>query len=335
MNQSPAQEDLLGRDLDEWKKIQEKYNDREQNPSLFPIIEQIDDEKERILGYNVLFPLGEDHLDVQFDLTTRRWTISSFPFNDDELRSQMVSLFDDLGQIQCLTVDEQIQLIVERLNVYSRENAETRNTVKSFERDETNQYSSEENREKADTHRLIDDSLIVESKRLIADEEDESSKDLPDFNFHSLLNSSRSKYSSLYPPPVAPRRSRQNSACSTQSSVRYASFFPPPTAPIRRKRVVESILLHVQKKKKPFDKLFDVFKTTQPITMYQLGIEFLRLYDGKFNYREGHTFVLSFGKKTWNLTIDKIKCVECQVGEREPRSVLLLDYKGQLTRVHV
>jgi hypothetical protein len=35
----------------------------------------------------------------------------------------------------------------------------------------------------------------------------------------------RPKSSGLVPPPVAPRRSRQNSACSTtQSSVRYASY---------------------------------------------------------------------------------------------------------------
>lgn len=42
-------------------------------------------------------------------------------------------------------------------------------------------------------------------------EEDEQEKDTIDYSFNSR------------PPPIAPRRSRQNSVCSTQSSVRYAS----------------------------------------------------------------------------------------------------------------
>jgi hypothetical protein len=82
-------------------------------------------------------------------------------------------------------------------------------------------------------------------------------------------------------------------------------FIPPPTAPVRRRRVVESILLHVQRKykyskknfrlnsfvfyrKKTFEKIVDVLRGTEPPTMSQLGLEFLRIYDGKFNYREGH-----------------------------------------------
>jgi hypothetical protein len=47
--------------------------------------------------------------------------------------------------------------------------------------------------------------------------------DVADYGFHSFMTGSRPKFSGLAPPPVAPRRSRQNSACSTQSSVRYAS----------------------------------------------------------------------------------------------------------------
>ncbi|CAF1272209.1 unnamed protein product [Adineta steineri] len=57
---------------------------------------------------------------------------------------------------------------------------------------------------------------------------------------------SRSKFNGLSPPPIAPRRSRQNSTCSTQSSVRCASFVPPAAAPVRRRRVIKSILSHVQ-----------------------------------------------------------------------------------------
>jgi hypothetical protein len=54
-------------------------------------------------------------------------------------------------------------------------------------------------------------------------EDDEQQKDIADFGLHSFVTGSRTKFSGLSPPPVAPRRSRQNSACSTQSSVRYAS----------------------------------------------------------------------------------------------------------------
>ncbi len=62
-----------------------------------------------------------------------------------------------------------------------------------------------------------------------------------------------------------------------------------------------------------------------------------------------------FRKKTWFLTIEKIKCklilrriiyvffkqifisidVVCQLGQFEPQSVLILNYKNQLTAVHV
>jgi len=34
-------------------------------------------------------------------------------------------------------------------------------------------------------------------------------------------------------------------------------------------------------------------KSTEPI-IYQLGLEFLRLYDGKFNYPPGHTVLFNY-----------------------------------------
>ncbi|CAF1451335.1 unnamed protein product [Adineta steineri] len=143
---------------------------------------------------------------------------------------------------------------------------------------------------------------------------------------------SRSEFNGLVPPPFAPRRSRQNSACS----VRYASFVPPPAAaPVRRRRVIESILLHVQRKKKTFEKIIDIIKRREAITMFDLGLRFLRVYDGRFTYREGHEFVMSYQKKTWFLTVDKITCVDCEVGNIEPRSLVILNYKGQYTNVHI
>ena len=57
----------------------------------------------------------------------------------------------------------------------------------------------------------------------IPEDDEQIQKDIVDFGFHGFVTGSRSKFSGLAPPPVAPRRSRQNSACSTQSSVRYAS----------------------------------------------------------------------------------------------------------------
>lgn len=54
-------------------------------------------------------------------------------------------------------------------------------------------------------------------------EDGQQQKDIVNHGFHSTMTDSRSKFSGLAPPPVAPRRSRQNSVCSTQSSVRYAS----------------------------------------------------------------------------------------------------------------
>jgi hypothetical protein len=44
-----------------------------------------------------------------------------------------------------------------------------------------------------------------------------------DDDIRSFITDSHPKSSGAVPPPVAPRRSRQNSACSTQSSVRYVS----------------------------------------------------------------------------------------------------------------
>jgi hypothetical protein len=71
--------------------------------------------------------------------------------------------------------------------------------------------------------KYINNELTTHQTSLTIPEDDEQQKDIVDYGFHSYVTGSRSKFSGLAPPPVAPRRSRQNSACSTQSSVRYAS----------------------------------------------------------------------------------------------------------------
>lgn len=83
-------------------------------------------------------------------------------------------------------------------------------------------------------------------------------------------------------------------------------FVPPSTTSVLQRRVIQSIHLLVQRKyieiyvktsinfsfyrKKLFEKFVDQLKdkSIEP-TMYQLGLEFLRLYDGKFNYPQGYT----------------------------------------------
>jgi len=42
-------------------------------------------------------------------------------------------------------------------------------------------------------------------------------------------------------------------------------------------------------RKNLFDKIVDIFRGSELSIMYELGVEFLRVYDGKFNYREGQT----------------------------------------------
>ncbi|CAF3061549.1 unnamed protein product [Rotaria sp. Silwood2] len=110
-------------------------------------------------------------------------------------------------------------------------------------------------------------------------------KDAVDNGLHSLITES-----------VALHHSHQNSEYNTQSSVRYASIVPPPsTALVRRRRVIESIY------EKKFEKIIDLLNRTEPPTMYELGLGFLHIYDGKFNYREGHTESINFRNTCYTL----------------------------------
>ncbi|CAF0908045.1 unnamed protein product [Didymodactylos carnosus] len=58
--------------------------------------------------------------------------------------------------------------------------------------------------------------------------------------------------------------------------LRYASFLPPQRmAPVRRRRVIQSILLHVLRKKKTFEKLVDAFKPSQSVRIEQLVSDYV------------------------------------------------------------
>ncbi|CAF1027974.1 unnamed protein product [Rotaria sp. Silwood1] len=96
---------------------------------------------------------------------------------------------------------------------------------------------------------------------------------------------------SLTTPSVVPHRNHQNNEYSTRSSVQYTSFIRPLTGVVRQRRIIESIYLRIQRKKKKFEKIVDLLNGTESSTMYELGLEFLRVYDGKFNYPEGHTVI--------------------------------------------
>jgi len=302
------------------------YDENHKHFSMAIIIENQEGEQERAIGYNCIYRYGIHRIKLEFDIKDGLWKI--IPIESDE--QIFNSIFYD---IQFLTLDQQIQIIIKRCDQHFYEI----DRIKNERQYENKLLISASTFKEENGIKYVNNELTSHqtSMSLTIPEDDEQQKDIVDYGFHSFITGSRSKFSGLPPPPVAPRRSRQNSACSTQSSVRYASFFPPPTAPIRRRRVISSILLHVQRKKKIFDKIVDTLKGTEPPTMRELGLEFLRVYDGKFNYREGYTFSMPFRKKTWLLTIEQIKCVDCPMGEIGPPSVLILHYKSQYTSVHI
>ncbi|CAF4737936.1 unnamed protein product [Rotaria sp. Silwood1] len=151
-----------------------------------------------------------------------------------------------------------------------------------------------------------------------------SSKDLLNNGFYVLKT-----------PSVRPRRIHQTNECSKQICVRYVSFDPPSIKVVRRRRVIESIYLHVQQKKNIFEKFIHLFNGTKSSTIYELGLQFLYVYNGLFNYREGHTFVMFCRTNIWYLTIDKIKYIDCQLDEHGPQSTLILNYKNQFTFLQV
>ena len=124
---------------------------------------------------------------VQFDIQTELWKM--IPLESDGEDEH----FDDL---RCVHFDQQIENILQRYNQHSPSQTIAIDQIKS-------DHST--------------------SLPIAIPEDDEQEKDTIDYDLHSLITNSRARATGVIPPPIAPRRSRQNSACSTQSSVRYAS----------------------------------------------------------------------------------------------------------------
>lgn len=129
--------------------------------------------------------------------------------------------------------------------------------------------------------------------------------------------------------PSTSNRIRQESS-SSANSIRYTSFIPSPRLSLSYRRVIYSIVLNVKIKRTSFEKFSRLFRF-QPSSneLRRFGSQFLDMFDGKFNYETGHQFVLPFENHIWILTIESLRCVQCRVGDEEPKSILILHYKDE------
>ncbi|CAF4538214.1 unnamed protein product [Rotaria sp. Silwood2] len=239
-----------------------KYDENNKHFSMSIILEnQEGEEQQRSIGYDCIYRYGTHRVKLEYYIENKIW--KKIPFQSNQEQENILnSLFDDNYHIRSLfqsfTLDQQIQIIIKRYDKHFYEIDKIKNEQEY--KNEILLSSSifkEENPVKYINNDLIELSLHETSKSSIICQDDqqkiknkndfEIEKDFVDYSLHSLINCSRPKFTGLAPPPVAPRRSRQNSAFS-QCSLRYASFIPPPTAPTRQRRVIESIHLDVQPK---------------------------------------------------------------------------------------
>jgi hypothetical protein len=185
------------------------------------IIEKHEGEQERAIGYNCIYRHGIHRVKFEYDIINDIWKIIPVESYGEE-EQILESVLDDVRSLlQSLPLDQQIQMIIKRYDQYFLESDQEKNKI-----------FKEENRIKYVNNECIELPVHQLSTSLAIPEDDEQStqksphhleKDVVDYGLHSFMTGTRSKFSALAPPPVAPRRSRQNSACSTQSSVRYAS----------------------------------------------------------------------------------------------------------------
>ncbi len=196
------------------------------------IVEKTEDEQEQAIGYDCIYCYGTHRIKLEFDIKTGLWKIIPLETYDDG--EKLESVFDD---IQFLTLDQQIQIIIKRFDQHFLGELKTKYSFsrlgcdcleidqiknESYQMSMPTSIFKEEDGMKCNNRELIPLQQIPTSTTILEDDE-QPQKDIVDYGFHGLITGSRSKFSGLAPPPVAPRRSRQNSACSTQSSVRYAS----------------------------------------------------------------------------------------------------------------
>jgi hypothetical protein len=74
------------------------------------IIENQDGEQERAIGYNCIYCYGTHRVKLEFDIACGLWRV--IPIESYEQEEQILdSVFND---IQFLTLDEQIQIIIKR-----------------------------------------------------------------------------------------------------------------------------------------------------------------------------------------------------------------------------
>ena len=194
------------------------YNEENEHFSMAIIMEkQEEEEQEHAIGYDCIYRYGLHRIQLQFDIKNGLWKVIPVESDQEEEARSLESIFDD---VQFFTLDRQVQIIIKRLDQH-------------FHRECKLRYSSsieisisifkEENAIELLNHEPVQFISHQASTSLTIPEDDEQQKDIVDYGFHSIISGSRPKFTGLAPPPVAPRRSRQNSACSTQSSVRYAS----------------------------------------------------------------------------------------------------------------
>ena len=82
------------------------------------ILEKREGEEEQFIGYTCLYRSGDRRLKLEFDVAAATWKTNGEEFYPEDEQQMLHLLFDDLDHIQCLTLDQQIQLIIHRLDQY-------------------------------------------------------------------------------------------------------------------------------------------------------------------------------------------------------------------------
>jgi len=75
------------------------------------IVEKQEGEQEQAIGYNCIYRYETHRIKLEFDIKDGLWKIIPIEYNEQILNS----IFDD---IQFLTLDQQIQIIIKRLDQY-------------------------------------------------------------------------------------------------------------------------------------------------------------------------------------------------------------------------